>query len=246
MLSPRARLIMAGSIDHPRDLESGVAQSQANPEAIATRGPRAASPTKIRASTDARATSTVPSSTDDSLMQNEATATSRPTDYLLLEKLKGRIPSTVQKPSRKVGSYLKGPEPPRIWKIRPILPRVQQLPLRLVNKLCPRQWQRIVALFLFYVCWIATFGAVLHKSSVADDVNGYGQPIRVSCGGVFWYVLPEKEIPPAPPPTTVYSCSNVHIGPRTTTVASTVHPVCLLTPARSRFAALRVVSAKRF
>ncbi|KAJ4393063.1 hypothetical protein N0V93_002270 [Gnomoniopsis smithogilvyi] len=173
---------MASTIDHPHDLESGVAQQAVGFDA--TGDTRAAS-AKIRASTDARATSTVPSSTDDSVLHGNATV-NRSTDYRLLEKLKGRIPPTVQKPSRRVRTYLKGPEPPRIWKIRPILPRVQQLPLRLADKVCPRQWQRTVALFIFYVCWVATFAAVLHKSSVADDVNGYGQPIRVSCGGVFW------------------------------------------------------------
>lgn len=180
---------MAGSVDHPRDLESGVSQPflAPNAEVNATGSPRAASP-KIRASTDARATSTVPSSTEESVLQNNATA-DRSTDYRLLEKLKGRMPPTVQRPSSKIWRYLKGPEPAGTWKIRPIFPRIQQLPLRLADRVCPRQWQRKVALFLFYVCWIATFGAVLHKSSVADDVNGYGQPIRVSCGGVFWYDL---------------------------------------------------------
>lgn len=180
---------MAGSLDNPHDLESGVARRTAE-EVDATGRPRAAS-AKIRASTDARATSTVPSSTDESVLQSN-TAADRPSDYRLLEKLKGRVPPTVQKPSKKVLTYLRGPEPPRRWKIRPFVPRVQQLPLRLVDTFCPRQWQRTIVLFLFYVCWIATFGAVLHKSSVADDVNGYGQPIRVSCGGVFWYDPPGR------------------------------------------------------
>ncbi|KAF3761965.1 hypothetical protein M406DRAFT_348078 [Cryphonectria parasitica EP155] len=97
-----------------------------------------------------------------------------------------RLPPSIQRRSDAICTYLKGPDPPRIWKIRPILPRLQHLPLRLVDKFCPRQWQRILALFLFYVCWIATFGAVLHKSAVADDVNGYGQPVQIQCGGVFW------------------------------------------------------------
>lgn len=181
---------MAELVDHSHDLERGVTPATA--EVDVTSSPRAAS-AKIRPSTDARATSTVPSSTDDSTLRNNATASGgNSIDYRLLEKLKGRVPPTIQRPSSKVWTYLKGPEPPRIWKIRPILPRLQQLPLRLVEKVCPKQWQRTVALFIFYICWIATFGAVLHKSSVADNVNGYGQPIRVSCGGVFWYDHSQK------------------------------------------------------
>lgn len=179
---------MAGPGDHLHDIESGV--PQASSDANATSSLRVASD-KIRASTDVRATSTVPSSLEDSVVQENATG-SKPVDFPLLEKWRGRVPPTVQRPSSKVWTYLKGPEPPRAWKILPILPRMQRLPLRLVDKVCPKTWQRSVALFLFYVCWIATFSAVLHKSSVADDVNGFGQPIRVSCGGVFWYDLPSK------------------------------------------------------
>lgn len=107
-------------------------------------------------------------------------------DHVLVQTLKGHIPLPIQKTSTAVWAYLTGPDPPRPWKIRPVLPRLQQLPPRLVDSVCPRQWQRILVLFLFYVCWIATFGAVLHKSAVADDVNGYGQPIQLQCGGVFW------------------------------------------------------------
>lgn len=121
-------------------------------------------------------------------MQYRASPGSSPgTIHPTLEKLRRPIPPTVQKQLSRVYTYLKGPEPPRPWKIRPFLPGLQQLPLRLVDQVCPRQWQRVIALGLFYICWIATFAAVLHKSSVAEDVNGYGQPIRVSCGGSFWY-----------------------------------------------------------
>lgn len=111
-------------------------------------------------------------------------------NHPVLEKLRNSIPPTVQRPWSRFYTHLKGPEPPRPWKIRPFLPRLQQLPLKLVDKVCPRQWQRVIALGLFYICWIATFAAVLHKSSVAEDVNGYGQPTRVSCGGSFWYESP--------------------------------------------------------
>lgn len=96
--------------------------------------------------------------------------------HALLNKLKTHV----------IYGWLRGPNPPKPWKIRPFLPRLQQLPLRLVDKVLTRQWQRIAVLFLFYVCWIATFAAVLRKSSVVDNVNGYGQPILLSCGSVFW------------------------------------------------------------
>lgn len=152
-------------------------------------------PNKTRDSVDIRATSTHPSSSDDADIDEPTLGAngpggaggSNPSSRPLLEKVKGRVPSTVRRRSNTFWAYLKGPDPPKIWKIRPYLPRLQQLPPRLVDKVCPRQWQRILALLIFYVCWIATFAAVLHKSSVAASVPGYGQPILVQCGSTFWY-----------------------------------------------------------
>ncbi|KAK7726454.1 hypothetical protein SLS63_007614 [Diaporthe eres] len=103
-----------------------------------------------------------------------------------VEALKQRIPTGVRRRSGAAVRWLRGPEPTRTWKIRPLLPRVQQVPLRLVDKLLPRLWQRAIALLVFYVCWIATFGAVMHKSSAVDEVDGQGSPILIGCGGSFW------------------------------------------------------------
>lgn len=114
-----------------------------------------------------------------------------------LDKLKHHVPPVLQRSSSTVWSWLKGPDPPKIWKIRPFLPRLQHLPLRLVDKICPRQWQRILSLLIFYICWIATFAAVLQKSSVINDVNGYGEPLLISCGAVFWYAPPPPSLAPS-------------------------------------------------
>lgn len=111
-----------------------------------------------------------------------------------VEALKQRIPNSVRRRSGATVKWLKGPEPTRIWKIRPLLPRVQHLPLRLVDKLLPRLWQRAIALLVFYVCWIATFGAVMHKSSTVDGVDGQGSPFLVGCGASFWYGSPTEPL----------------------------------------------------
>lgn len=151
---------------------------------------------KVRGSTDVRAYSAQPSSDGEQTVRSDANSSNRPNNrHPLVEKLAARVPSPVRKRSSTVWTYLKGPEPPRIWKIRPFLPKVQHLPLTLVNKACRRQWQRILALLLFYICWIATFAAVLHKSSVAGSVPGYGQPLLLQCGSTFWSVclVPEPQ-----------------------------------------------------
>lgn len=105
------------------------------------------------------------------------------------EAMKRRIPDGVQRKYGAAVGWLRGPEPARTWKIRPLLPRVQHLPLRLVDKLLPRLWQRAIALLVFYVCWIATFGAVMHESSAVGDIDGQGSPFLISCGASFWYGL---------------------------------------------------------
>lgn len=153
--------------------------SEDDPELLGATSTIAATPTPKAASP----------SDCETVAPNQAATASYLSRHRLLEKAKGHVPRTIHSLSRKVWTYLKGPQPPRLWKIRPFFPRLQQFPLRLADRICPRRWQRILALFLFYVCWIVTFGAVLHKSSVTGDVNGYGQPILLNCGGIFWYVL---------------------------------------------------------
>lgn len=131
----------------------------------------AAPPAKVRPSADA---------------EDSSRSTTPRQEFSLLNKLKTHAPPSLQARATALSAWLRGPDPPKPWKTRPFLPRLQQLPLRFVDKFLPRQWQRIAALFLFYVCWVATFAAVLRKSSVFDNVNGYGQPLSLSCGSVFW------------------------------------------------------------
>lgn len=174
---------MAGRGVPSQDLESGVPPATFASAPATGRPPSLAE--KIRHSGHVRAGSTEPSTAESSVLQ-AGNREEIPEDRSPWDRLRNRIPSTIQRPANRVCAFLKRPEPARTWTIRPIFPRLQELPLRLVDKVCPRRWHRIVALGLFYICWIATFGAVLHESSAAEDVNGYGQPVRVACGSVFW------------------------------------------------------------
>lgn len=157
--------------DEPQDLESAVKRADsAQPD--------------VRKSADARATP----ADDGAEGRRDGHLPARGRAFV--EALKRRTPSGVQRRSGAAVRWLRGPDPTRAWKIQPLLPRVQHLPLRLVDKLLPRQWQRAIALLVFYVCWIATFGAVMHESSAVDDVDGQGTPFLVGCGSSFWYGLP--------------------------------------------------------
>ncbi|ROV98398.1 hypothetical protein VMCG_07145 [Cytospora schulzeri] len=152
-------------MEQPQDIESGLRQ------------PSAAISDENRKSVDART-----ELADDDVIRRRDATRGQP----FIDNLRQRIPQPIQSRSNAIVNWLRGPEPPHVWKIRPFLPRLQQLPLRLVDRFLPRQWQRVFALFIFYVCWIATFAAVLHESSIVEDVDGYGPPVLADCGSTFW------------------------------------------------------------
>lgn len=161
-------------------------------------------------------------------------------DQALVDRLMRRVPGPLQSTCCVAVKWLRGPQPPQAWKIRPFLPRLQQLPLRFVDKVLPRQWQRVVALFVFYVCWIATFGAVLRTSYIVDDVDGYGPPALLECGSTFWYGQDE----------TLFNSYAMFVlrnqtGPRIMDAASMVPIASLSRTAPLPSAALQVVPARR-
>lgn len=97
-----------------------------------------------------------------------------------------RIPYPVRRVCKRIAVWVKGPQPPRIWKIRPLFPAVQEAPIRLLDRYLPKRRHRVLLLLAFYACWAVTFASVLYKSSFASDVPGYGAPRRIDCGDRFW------------------------------------------------------------
>jgi hypothetical protein len=96
------------------------------------------------------------------------------------------IPSRLQDGWRMVATWVKGPQPPRPWKIRPFFPKFQSAPVRLLSTLFPKRKHKIVLLIIFYACWLLSFSLVLHRSAFSADVPGYGSPIRIRCEDRFW------------------------------------------------------------
>jgi hypothetical protein len=96
------------------------------------------------------------------------------------------IPPRIQRTWDNVVTWVKGPQPPRPWKIHPFFPRVQTAPIHFVNKYFPKRKHKIALLVSFYFFWILSFGLVLHRSAFAADVPGYGAPVRISCTDRFW------------------------------------------------------------
>lgn len=97
----------------------------------------------------------------------------------------------VPTPCRRIGGrivkWAKGPDPPQIQRIQPILPTIQELPMRLLDKFVPKTKDRIILLLVFYMSWITTFGLVLRQSTFASQVADYGVPVNLGCGNTFWF-----------------------------------------------------------
>jgi len=96
------------------------------------------------------------------------------------------IPPRLQRVWNNVVVWVKGPQPPRPWKIHPFFPKIQTAPIQLLNNYFPERRQKIGLLVFFYFCWILTFGLVLHRSAFAADIPGYGSPVRIRCTDRFW------------------------------------------------------------
>ncbi|KAL2151286.1 hypothetical protein VTH82DRAFT_6384, partial [Thermothelomyces myriococcoides] len=83
-------------------------------------------------------------------------------------------------------AFLYGPDPPKIQSIDPLLPSVQEMTVRWLEKALPRPWQRLVSLALFILAWAASFAIPLTLSKgTATDASGTA--IRhVDCIDTLW------------------------------------------------------------
>ncbi|KAI0968535.1 hypothetical protein F4678DRAFT_192954 [Xylaria arbuscula] len=82
--------------------------------------------------------------------------------------------------------WAKGPQPPRIWKIEPFFPRIQHVPLRLVDRVLPGKRRRMWFFFAYFAAWILTFALVYWHGQSVSEVDGWGEPSDISCGVTYW------------------------------------------------------------
>lgn len=96
------------------------------------------------------------------------------------------VPTRLRKLGSAIKKWSKGPEPPKIQRIRPWFPSIQEAPLRLLDTYVPKKKNRILLLFAVYFCWILSFSLVLRESTIATEIEGYGKPTKLSCGASYW------------------------------------------------------------
>jgi hypothetical protein len=96
------------------------------------------------------------------------------------------MPPRVQKAWIAAIQWLRGPQPPRIWRINPLFEEIQTYHLKLLDRYAPKKSQKFWLLVGFYVLWLLVFSLMLWRSAFAGDVRGYGKPAVLSCTTKLW------------------------------------------------------------
>jgi hypothetical protein len=135
-------------------------------------------------------TSFMPRETNLLPMDELSDDTSPPTPRFIQDQGSYRYWKWVPVPARRVAKFLarwaKGPDPPRIHRIEPLLPAIQEAPIRLLNLYLPKRRHKIALLIAFYFCWILTFALVKRESTYATEIEGWGTPGTIGCGNTYW------------------------------------------------------------
>jgi hypothetical protein len=96
------------------------------------------------------------------------------------------VPLPLRKAGRATVNWVKGPIPPRELKIRPCFARVQETPIRLMNKYVPKYKHRVCLLMVFNALWFLVWSLMVRHNSTASNIEGFGQPTNLWCGASFW------------------------------------------------------------
>ncbi|KAK0265521.1 hypothetical protein LTS09_000757 [Friedmanniomyces endolithicus] len=102
------------------------------------------------------------------------------------DRFTDRIPPRLRSAWSATVKWVQGPQPPRIFTITPIFPKIQHAPLALLDRYAPRRIQRFWLLIALYACWLLAFSLILRASSYSESIPGYGSPARLSCASRYW------------------------------------------------------------
>lgn len=123
---------------------------------------------------------------DDGTATDEESASGGLTTYQQKHSFLRHVPPRLRKSGVATVKWLRGPQPPRIWRITPVFEEVQTFHLRLLDKYFPKKSQKIWLLIGFYMLWLLVFSLMLWKSAFAGDIRGYGKPAVLSCETKLW------------------------------------------------------------
>ena len=85
-----------------------------------------------------------------------------------------------------VSRWIRGPRPSRPYRLKPILPQLQSVPLDWLRRRLRRRQERLWLLAIAFILWAVVFLSLLSYSILGCQVSGYKGPVRLSCVSRFW------------------------------------------------------------
>ncbi|KAK5071451.1 hypothetical protein LTR64_004771 [Lithohypha guttulata] len=98
----------------------------------------------------------------------------------------GWVPQPLKRAGKAVATWVKGPQPPRELRIEPLLPRVQEIPIRLLDRYVPKRKHRACLLIAFLSVWFTIWSVMLKHKAGTGEIKGYGKPSNIWCGATWW------------------------------------------------------------
>ena len=128
----------------------------------------------------------LPPSASDSLRQVGMEDPESPRKPSWKARIRNNLPPRLIQYWHATATWVKGPDPPRIFSISPLFPTVQHAPIRLLDRYAPKKIHRIILLLCFYAAWLLAFSLIQWRSSFASEIPGYGAPVRLGCTAHYW------------------------------------------------------------
>ena len=98
------------------------------------------------------------------------------------------VPLPLRKAGRATANWVKGPDPPHTLLLKPLFPRLQELPVQYLEHFLPKRKYKIFLLILLYVSWFLPWFLLIVHSRSDGFIEGYGQLQTLSCSSNLWYV----------------------------------------------------------
>ena len=96
------------------------------------------------------------------------------------------VPYPVRLLGRAVAKWSLGPPNAQPYRIKPLLPAVQEYPLWLVDRFIPKRKHRFWVLFAYFSVWTITFALFQRQGTLSSEIPGWGAPHDIGCGHTYW------------------------------------------------------------
>ena len=131
-------------------------------------------------------TATPPPNSSTTQQSTSATTSTSPLLPSWLQKTLAKTPSPIKCPAKATARWVKGPNPPRVWKINPLFPKIQTIPIKLMDRYLPKRMQRVWLLMAFYFCFLLCFITLINQSQYTREIPGFGDPQVLQCENSFF------------------------------------------------------------